>query len=110
MYRLIAVFLMSLASFAHAATEAEIAEREKQAIPKGQEAVLAKLKDPRSAEFRNLRPAVTGLYLCGEVNAKNSYGGYTGFKKFYSLWQMNMANIEGEGNYISSTFQEKCGG
>ena len=44
-------------------------------------AVTEKLKDPDSAKFR--WPAVQewGLY-CGWVNAKNSYGGYTGFKPF----------------------------
>lgn len=42
------------------------------------------LKDPDSAKFRNVRmKAFDGMHVvCGEVNAKNSYGGYTGFKKF----------------------------
>ena len=35
------------------------------------------LKDPDSAQFQNIEG------YCGEVNAKNSYGGYIGFKKFY---------------------------
>lgn len=39
--------------------------------------VLDSLKDPSSAEFQNVKG------YCGEVNAKNSYGGYTGFKSFY---------------------------
>jgi hypothetical protein len=37
------------------------------------------LLDPASAEFRNV---ANGPEVCGEVNAKNSYGGYTGFKVF----------------------------
>lgn len=41
------------------------------------EIVRNSLKDPTSAKFQNLKK------YCGEVNAKNSYGGYTGFKKFY---------------------------
>src|SRR5690606_30180026 len=53
-------------------------------------AVLAKLRDPDSAKFRNVRklgmfgegasnsPAV----YCGEVNAKNTMGGYVGFVHF----------------------------
>lgn len=108
MYRLIAVLLMSLASFAQAATQAEIAERIKQAESKGKEVLLAKLKDPQSAQFRNVRPSTDGLYLCGEVNSKNSYGGYPGFRKFYSLWQMNTASIQGEGDYIESIYQDEC--
>ena len=44
------------------------------------------LKDPESAQFRNLRsgkPDASGDYMiCGEVNAKNELGGYTGFVPF----------------------------
>lgn len=45
------------------------------------EAVVRKLRDPSSAQFQN----VTELATCveGQVNAKNAYGGYTGFEKFY---------------------------
>ena len=43
--------------------------------------VSNELKDPESAQFRNLR--INGVDLCGEVNAKNSFGGYTGFKRFW---------------------------
>lgn len=41
-------------------------------------------KDPGSAQFRNLRVVKfqTGKLVCGEVNAKNSYGAYVGFKPF----------------------------
>ena len=42
------------------------------------------LKDPESARFRKLRLVdyKGGLLACGEVNAKNSYGGYVGFSQF----------------------------
>lgn len=58
-------------------------------------AVRDQLKDPESAQFRNLQyyPRVflgkngekTAIEatLCGEVNAKNSYGGYTGYHSFF---------------------------
>ena len=42
--------------------------------------VKAKLKDPDSAQFRNLQ--YTPPFVCGEVNAKNSFGGYNGFERF----------------------------
>ncbi len=48
--------------------------------------VLAKLNDPDSAKFRderyigNWQPG-DGM-LCGELNAKNAMGGYTGYQKF----------------------------
>lgn len=43
--------------------------------------ILAQLKDPNSAEFRNV--VVAGNIVCGEVNAKNGFGGYVGFKSFW---------------------------
>ena len=45
------------------------------------EAVKLKLKDPDSAQFRNVRTVRVGL-VCGEVNAKNSMGGYVGYTAF----------------------------
>ncbi len=41
-------------------------------------------KDPDSALFRDLYISNKGTpTLCGEVNAKNSYGGYVGYKRFF---------------------------
>lgn len=40
------------------------------------EFVSSHLKDPSSAQFRNQ------IGFCGEVNSKNSFGAYTGFKRF----------------------------
>ena len=43
------------------------------------------LKDPAAAQFRNVRTYGdgTGTYVvCGMVNGKNSFGGYTGFQPF----------------------------
>lgn len=39
------------------------------------------LKDPSSADFRNSRTLNNGA-VCGQVNAKNSFGAYTGFRNF----------------------------
>lgn len=64
------------------------------AVKNGKAVVVEHLKDPGSARFRNLFVASEQatdtdgkdlgpiLMLCGEVNAKNSYGGYEGFKRF----------------------------
>ena len=48
------------------------------------EATRNQLKDPGSAQFRNVRLVQhpKGKVVCGEMNAKNSYGGYVGFKVF----------------------------
>lgn len=45
------------------------------------------LKDPSSAQWQDLFVSRSEggehLALCGEMNARNSYGGYTGFKRFF---------------------------
>jgi hypothetical protein len=42
------------------------------------------LFDPHSAQFRNLlyRKSSIDERWCGEINAKNRYGGYVGWKRF----------------------------
>ncbi|MHA6827401.1 hypothetical protein ACQUJV_14410 [Ralstonia pseudosolanacearum] len=50
--------------------------------------VKQRLRDPDSAEFRNTKygpDILNRKALCGEVNAKNGFGGYAGFKRFISL-------------------------
>ncbi len=49
------------------------------------QAVLAELRDPTSAQFRNVRRITlengTSVF-CGEVNGRNGFGGYAGFVRF----------------------------
>lgn len=54
------------------------------------------LKDPESAQIRNQNG------MCGEVNSKNSFGSYTGFKRFIA--SPAIVAIDGE-NIESSEFQ-----
>jgi hypothetical protein len=44
--------------------------------------IKTQLKDPESAKFKGIKP-MGEKGFCGWVNAKNSYGGYTGFAVFY---------------------------
>jgi hypothetical protein len=46
--------------------------------------VRAKMKDPASAIFQNVHAGTLPGILCGEVNARNGFGGYTGFVYFYA--------------------------
>jgi len=55
------------------------------------------LKDPDSAEIRNQSGN------CGEVNSKNGFGGYTGFKRFIA--SSAIVAVEGE-NMDSDEFQK----
>lgn len=56
-------------------------------------ALAEKLKDPDSMKLKNVQIAEDGT-LCGDVNAKNSYGGYTGFSRFIGMYFS--ANKEGK--------------
>lgn len=62
--------------------------------------VLAVLKDPESARFGEiwaLNGSNGGRGVCGFVNAKNSYGGYTGNKTFMLMPDGSSVKIEGSG-------------
>jgi hypothetical protein len=43
--------------------------------------IESQLADPLSAQYRNITTSSQGV-VCGEVNAKNKMGGYTGFQQF----------------------------
>ncbi len=53
-------------------------------IAKATEMAKNRLKDPFSAQFRHLSVVrkPDQVYVCGEVNSKNSYGAYGGFTSF----------------------------
>jgi len=56
-------------------------------IVAAERAVRRELKDPDSAQFKEVRANYTeefGAVACGRVNARNEFGGYTGFRRFVS--------------------------
>lgn len=59
-----------------------------QVLRAAKDAIVRQLKDPESARFGEVRVYATyegaGMIACGTVNAKNAFGGYVGFKRFYS--------------------------
>lgn len=55
--------------------------REDPLISDAKAAVRAMAKDPDSVQFRNETVRFTGD-VCGEYNAKNSFGAYVGFRPF----------------------------
>lgn len=61
-----------------------------------EEAVRYRMKDPASTSFRNLsavRKADGAVTVCGEVNSKNSFGGYTGFSPFTGTLNSGRFNV-----------------
>ncbi|WP_206432195.1 hypothetical protein [Sphingomonas sp. ABOLF] len=61
---------------------------------RSKEAVRHNLKDPESAQFRDVGRCGASDFVFGEVNGKNSYGAYTGFKSFYSDGVVAAADVE----------------
>ena len=69
-------------------------------IGQGEQLAAADLKDPNATQFRRVgyhpgfgRGAGS---VCGELNGKNSYGGYIGFKRFVVDLNKRAAALEPE--------------
>ena len=68
-------------------------------VAKAKTEIAKGLKDPDSAKFRNIgvyksTTGKGGVSVCGEINAKNSYGAYNGFRGF--MVAEGFALIDGE--------------
>jgi hypothetical protein len=77
---------------------AKIAEKEKEKKIQGEfrmlkAAIKNSAKDPSSVTFRN--PMTHKRGVCIEVNAKNSFGGFTGFSEYCTL------TVNGETKIVS---------
>jgi hypothetical protein len=53
-------------------------------IEQAKRQVRQRLKDSHSAKFRNVSVCDDGVIVTGEVNAKNEFGGYVGYRGFIS--------------------------
>ena len=60
---------------------------DKDFLSAAKDAISRDLKDPSSVQFRSVTivDAFGGKIVCGELNGKNSYGAYVGFKPFYAV-------------------------
>ena len=47
-------------------------------------AIRSSMNEPASTQFRNVRQGPTPDVVCGEVNARNGFGGYGAFRRFYA--------------------------
>lgn len=83
---------------------AQAAKPDEPLVGRAKAAILAKLKDPDSARFsdvgRRITPNARGEpteVVCGRVNSRNSFGGYTGPSAFVYIARYNEAHVaEGE--------------
>ncbi|WAJ29331.1 hypothetical protein [Antarcticirhabdus aurantiaca] len=84
---LVALPLAALAISASASAQ-EIRDITPEERAKVEAAVRKKLLDPDSAQFQDVRASVSDsglITVCGKVNAKNQYGGYSGRKLFHTF-------------------------
>lgn len=76
------------------ATPYELSTEQIEAVERG---IREDLKDPDSAKFARFaatrEPGSGMITVCGYVNAKNSYGGYTGKQLFYGLLEFPQNNF-----------------
>lgn len=74
-------------------------------VAKAKAEVSKDFKDPEGARYRNLgiyksQTGKGGVSVCGEVNAKNAYGAYVGYKPFVVNEELAaIAEADGEGLY-----------
>ncbi|CAG4924593.1 zinc-ribbon domain-containing protein [Paraburkholderia saeva] len=75
------------------------------------DAVKARLKDPDSAMFKNVffsRGKDNIPMTCGQVNSKNSFGGFVGFQRFISGGSSDLTFLETEVSDFHKSWQRFC--
>lgn len=85
------------------------ASYERDLVYEAKKTVAASLKDPDSAQFRDVffnETAKGGSVVCGQVNSKNSLGAYTGFQRFISNGQTTF--LEEKDSNIGETWAQVC--
>lgn len=92
-------------------SEPSQATKEASYIALNQDLIKGRLKDPSSAEFRNafVSSAIGAPVVCGEVNAKNSFGGYTGFQRFVSGGSIQVVETDMAVGEMDKTWSQVCG-
>jgi hypothetical protein len=69
------------------------------------EMVASDFPDPASAQWRNVQvvDAATGeQWVCGEVNAKNLMGAYTGYRGFVANVKQSLVILEPGAEFVAS--------
>ena len=91
-------------------SEPSQAAKEASYINFNQERIKGKLKDPESVQFRNafVSNAIGAPVVCGEVNAKNSFGGYMGFQRFVSGGSIQVVETDMAAGEMDKTWAQVC--
>jgi len=80
-------------------------------ITRAQTSILETLRDPGSAQFSDMVALKNGrdTMVCGFVNAKNGYGGYTGRKRFIYSDGMHVSHMNVYDGQIAQVCQSLAG-
>jgi hypothetical protein len=94
-------------------TQSDVSEETREILwmEKGKKAVKEKLKDPDSAKFRNVffsRGTDNVPCSCGEVNARNAFGGYIGYQRFISGGSAELTFVENEVVDFETAWERLC--
>ena len=103
----LSISLLLIASTANAQNTA----REDAWVAQGMDTVRELLRDPGSAEFRDVyfnRGADDIPVTCGEVNSRNAYGGYSGFQRFVSAGSPDLTFLEEQVADFDTVWRQLC--
>jgi hypothetical protein len=88
---------------------------DEQKIAEARDQVSEGLVEPESAKFRNMTFNRVSNAVCGEVNARNRMGGFTGFTRFFVIpgqvtLEPEVPNIDGPAgeHAFSAKFEDFC--
>lgn len=75
-----------------------------------QQAVRAMLKDPESANFKDVRISAGFDFkvVCGQVNSKNGFGAYTGYQYFVSGGTSKTTYLQEQVRDFKTLWNEFC--
>lgn len=83
--------------------------RELTYIEQQKDMIKRKLRDPRSAQFRNVRVCYAmGPVVVGEVNSNNGFGGKSGFQRFVSGGKIQILEEEMEPGAMDKVLTSLC--
>lgn len=103
--------LLALCSRRPNLEQGSAADRQFAWTEKGKAAVTALLRDPASAEFRGVyfrENPNSAPVTCGEVNAKNGFGGMAGYQRFVSAGKPELTGIEGQFHDFELLWNQFC--
>ena len=86
------------------------AERQSAWIAEMQLRIRSDLRDPSSAEFRNVRFSRAGGVpaVCGEVNSANAFGGKAGFQRFVAAGEIRVLEEQMEDGAMNEVWRQFC--